>query len=410
MKVTAVESFRVAAYGNFVWLRIETDSGLVGLGEAFRNPDATDAYIHETCAPYLLGRDPLLVTAHHHALLNTVGSRFQGYPSRSVEIRGNSAVDVALWDLVGKAMNQPLHALFGGLCHERLRIYNTCAGYGYNTAARADRNSVEAQPDGPVSARDPAFPYEDLEAQTHRAGELAQELLDEGVTAMKIWPFDPAARLTGGQDISAAGLAQALRPLEAIRKAVGDKMDVMLEYHGLWRLAPALKIARAADPFGIYWHEDPIEMHRLDDLAEYRARVQAPIAGSENHGTAVWYKDALTARAIDYLHFDLGWVGGLTEARRIAALGAAWDRPIAPHDCTGPIQLAANLNLALACPNTLILETVRAYLSGFYQEIIAEPLPIRQGFAYPTTGPGLGVEFHPKLLKRADLTRRRSTL
>lgn len=410
MKITAVESFRVAAYGNFVWLRIETDSGLVGMGEAFRNPDATDAYIHETCAPYLLGRDPLLVTAHHHALLNTVGSRFQGYPSRSVEIRGNSAVDVALWDLVGKAMNQPLHAVFGGLCHERLRIYNTCAGYGYNTAARADRNSVEAQPDGPASARDPAFPYEDLEAQTHRAGELAQELLDEGVTAMKIWPFDPAARLTGGQDISAAGLAQALRPLEAIRKAVGDKMDVMLEYHGLWRLAPALKIARAADPFGIYWHEDPIEMHRLDDLAEYRARVQAPIAGSENHGTAVWYKDALTARAIDYLHFDLGWVGGLTEARRIAALGAAWDRPIAPHDCTGPIQLAANLNLALACPNTLILETVRAYLSGFYQEIIAEPLPIRQGFAYPTTGPGLGVEFHPKLLKRADLTRRRSTL
>ena len=410
MKITAVESFRVAGYGNFVWLRVETDTGLVGLGEAFRNPDATDAYIHETCAPYLLGRDPLLVTAHHHALLNTVGSRFQGYPSRSVEIRGNSAVDVALWDLVGKAMNQPLHALFGGLCHERLRIYNTCAGYGYNTAARADRNSVEAQPEGPASARDPAFPYEDLEAQTHRAGELAQELLDEGVTAMKIWPFDPAAKLTGGQDISAARLSQALRPLEAIRKAVGDKMDVMLEYHGLWRLAPALKIARAADPFGIYWHEDPIEMHRLDDLAEYRARVQAPIAGSENHGTAVWYKDALTARAIDYLHFDLGWVGGLTEARRIAALGAAWDRPIAPHDCTGPIQLAANLNLALACPNTLILETVRAYLNGFYQEIIAEPLPIRQGFAYPTTGPGLGVDFHPQLLKRSDLTRRRSTL
>lgn len=410
MKITAVETFRVAAYGNFVWLRIETDEGLVGIGEAFRNPEATEAYVHETCAPYLLGKDPLQVTAHHHALLSSVGSRFQGYPSRSVEIRGNSAVDVALWDILGKSMNQPLHAVFGGLCHDKLRIYNTCAGYGYNTANRADRNVAEANLDAPPPPRDPNFPYEDLEAQTHRCGELAQELLDQGVTAMKIWPFDPAAKLTAGRDISAATLRQALKPLEALRAAVGDKMDVMIEYHSLWRLAPALKIAREADAFGIYWHEDPIEMHRLEDLAEFRSSVDAPIAGSENHGSAVWYRDALAARAIDYMHFDLGWIGGLTEARKIAALGSAWDRMIAPHDCTGPIQLAANIHVSLASPNTLILETVRAYLNGFYQEIIAEPLPIRQGFAYPMTGPGLGVEFHPELLARSDLTRRRSTL
>ena len=145
MQITAIDTIQLAACSNLVWVEIHTDAGLVGLGETFRNPQATAAYIHETCAPYLLGLDPLQIERHAHALLHEVGSHFAGFPSRSVELRGNSAVDCALWDLFGQAAGLPLYQLLGGLCRERIRIYNTCASAAYNRAARtADPNYAPA--------------------------------------------------------------------------------------------------------------------------------------------------------------------------------------------------------------------------------------------------------------------------
>ena len=141
MKITAIDTIQLAEFSNLVWVELHTDEGLVGLGETFRNPQATAAYIHETCAPYLLGKDPLQIERHAHALMHEVGSHFAGFPSRSVEVRGNSAVDCALWDLFGKAAGLPLHQLLGGLCRERIRIYNTCASAGYNREARTGANS-----------------------------------------------------------------------------------------------------------------------------------------------------------------------------------------------------------------------------------------------------------------------------
>jgi L-alanine-DL-glutamate epimerase-like enolase superfamily enzyme len=407
MKITAVETIQIAEFSNLVWVELHTDEGLVGLGETFRNPQATVAYIHETCAPYLLGKDPLQIERHAHALMHEVGNHFAGFPSRSVEVRGNSAVDCALWDLFGKAAGLPLYQLLGGLCRERIRIYNTCASAGYNRAVRTGYNTLLVRPEDRLASDDP---LDDLAAQHHRPAELARSLQAEGISAMKIWPFDAYAVASAGRHITAEDLRRAIRAVEAIREALGDAIDIMIEYHGLWQLPAALQIADALEPYDVYWHEDPIAMHHLDDLARYKERVRSRVCGSENLGTRAWYREAFGRGAIDVAHFDIGWIGGVSEARKIAALADTFDRPIAPHDCTGPVQLVANTHLVMSTPNALILETVRAHLRGYYPTLVTALPRIEHGFAYPMAEPGLGTALQPDLRTRSDATVRRSAL
>ncbi|HEX5794247.1 MAG TPA: mandelate racemase/muconate lactonizing enzyme family protein, partial [Geminicoccaceae bacterium] len=365
----------------------------------------TVAYLHETCAPYLLGQDPLRIERHARALIAEVGNHFAGYPSRSVEVRSNSAVDLALWDLFGKATGLPLYQLLGGLSRDRIRIYNTCASAAYNRTARTESNTLLVRPGDSATSADP---LDDLAAQHQRPGELAVSLLEDGIGAMKVWPFDAYALASGGQHISAEDLGRGVRVVEAIRAAVGDRIDVMLEYHGLWQLPAALQIAAALADYDIYWHEDPVAMHRLGDLARYKERVNGRVAGSENLGTTSWYREAFGRGAIDVAHYDMAWIGGLTEGRKVAALAEAFDRPIAPHDCTGPVTLVANLHLTLAAPNALVLETVRSYTRGFYRDLVTTLPRIENGYAYPLTGPGLGTALDPDLRSRSDATVRRS--
>ena len=407
MRIIAIETLQQARYSNLVWVRIETDEGLVGLGETIRNPEAVTAYIHETCAPYLLGKDPRQVTHHAHQLLHKVGNHFNGFPTRSVEIRGNAAVDIALWDLLGKATGQPVHQLLGGLCRDRVRVYNTCAGPEYNAPARSGYNTELVKFD---AAEEKAGRYEDLEAQIHRPAELAQDLLEQGITAMKIWPFNSFALPSDGREIALADLRTAAAPVEAIRKAVGDRMDIMMEYHSLWQLPVALKIADALKDLDIYWHEDPVAMSNFGDLAEYKRRTNVRVAGSENLGTKTWYREVFERRAIDVAHFDLCWIGGITEGRKVAALAEAYDRPIAPHDCIGPVGFAANLHLLMSAPNALIMESVRAFYRGYYNDVVTTVPRIEDGFIYPLTGAGLGTELLPDFAKRPDVTVRRSAV
>ena len=403
MRITAIETIRAEAFANLLWLRIETDTGLVGTGEAFRNAEATEAYIHETLAPYLLGQDPRPIARHRETIRAVLGNRFMGTPSRSIEIRGNSAVDIALWDIKGRLLDAPLYELWGGPARDRIKVYNTCAGPAYNTGRTVGWVSRLAERGAaPIGALD------DLQAQLDDPAGLARSLLAEGISAMKIWPFDRIAQRDGQNDISRAGIEEALRPVRAIRDAVGDAVDIMIEAHGMWRLGPAVKIARALEPHGIYWLEDPIEMHRLDDLARLRQTTAIPIAGSENHGTAHWYQEAFARGLVDIAHFDVGWMGGISEALDVAAMARAVDRCIAPHDCVGPVMLAANMHLVMSQANSLILETVRAYTRGYYQEIVDGLPEIRGGEAGLPGGPGLGVTLRQELLAGPGVTRRRA--
>jgi galactonate dehydratase len=250
--------------------------------------------------------------------------------------------------------------------------------------------------------------YDDLNGFLHRADELALDLLSEGITAMKIWPFDLAAEATGGVDISAADLKAALKPFERIRSAVGDRMDIMVEFHSLWQLLPAMRIAKALAPFDTKWHEDPIKMDSLASLKRYAEVSPAPICASETLGSRWAFRDLLETGAAGVIMLDLSWCGGVSEARKIAAMAEAWHLPVAPHDCTGPVVLCASTHLSLNAPNALVQESVRAYTKTWYRDLVTALPEIRDGFITVPRGPGLGMELAPDLAERFTATVRTS--
>jgi galactonate dehydratase len=400
MKVTSIETLTVGEFPNILFVLVHTDEGISGLGETFFGAQAVASYVHETVAPHLLGKDPLLIQQHASAL-----SGYLGYAGTGVETRGNSAVDIALWDLFGQSAGQPVHQLLGGRSRDRIRVYNTCAGYRY--VRRRPRQSVDnwGLPEG-----EPEGPYEDLEAFLHRADELAESLLAEGITGMKIWPFDRYAEEGGGNYLSNGSLRQALEPFEKIRSAVGDRMDVMVEFHGLWNLPAAKGIIRALEDYHPYWLEDPVRADDLDALAELAATTDVPLALSETLGGRAQYRDLLTSRAAKVVILDIGWVGGLTEARAIGAMAQAHHLPVAPHDCTGPVVLMACAHLSMHLPNALVQEFVRASYSTWYGELVTDLPVIAEGYMAAPEAPGLGTQLHPDVLRRGDLERRVSRL
>ena len=345
-----------------------------------------------------MGQDPGRIDYIARKLYGYLGFRGSG-----VETRGNSAIDIALWDLWGKRTGQPVYQLLGGLTREQVRVYNTCAGYRY-VRQRPVQTTDNWGLDGEEG------PYEDLDAFLNRADELALSLLQQGIQAMKIWPFDHAAENNGGLHISPAELRRALEPFEKIRKAVGDKMDIMVEFHSLWNLPTACRIAEAVKPFQPYWMEDPVKMDSLSVVGEYRQRTGLPVTASETLSYRTGYKDLLEAKAVDIVMPDLSWCGGISEAKKIATMVEAHQLPVAPHDCTGPVVLTASSHLSLNAPNALLQETVRAFYTGWYKEIVTALPIIEEGYLRLEPNPGLGLELLPDFLKRNDTYRKRSEL
>ncbi len=409
MRITAVETLRTAVQPNVCLLLLHSDEPagdgaggpMVGLGEAFFSAGAVEAYLHDTVAPAVLGAADLLPERAADVLAPYVG--FQG---GGVETRAVGAVDIALWDLLGKRTGRPVVDLLGGAVRPELRIYNTCAGAGYvSTSARQDRDNwgIGAGGDG---AR-----YEDLDAFLHRPGELAKELRSEGITGMKVWPFDGAAERTRGTAISADELARGIAVIEAIREAVpASDMDVMVELHGLWNRPVAERICAALTPYQPFWVEDPIRPDAADALAALRRSVDVPIATGETVTGRRGFLPLLQQAAVDVLTVDVQWTGGITEARKVASLADTFDVPVAPHDCTGPVTFAACCHVVLSQPNGLIQETVRAFLRTWYAELV-EGLPlVEDGVVRLNDAPGLGVRLRERLADRPGVTRRISRL
>lgn len=395
MKISQIETIRIAEHPNILWVRVYTDEGLVGLGETFYGAAAVEGHVHEIIAPQLIGADPLAIDRISKQLVGYLGFRSTG-----AETRAASAIDIALWDLFGKATGQPIWQLLGGKSRDSIRTYNTCAGTHYVRTAKQ-----QAVANWGRGATEQAG-FDDLNAFMTRADELAIELLESGITAMKIWPFDPAAEKSGGLHISSADLKAALQPFERIRNAVGDKIDIMVEFHSLWQLPPAIRIAEALAPFDTYWHEDPMKMDSLGDLRRYAERSRAPVCASETLGSRWAFRDLLETGAAGIIMLDLSWCGGLSEARKVAAMAEAWHLPVAPHDCTGPVVLTASTHLSLNAPNALIQESVRAFYRGWYPDMVTALPSVKDGMITVPEGPGLGLELHPDLERRFTITSR----
>ncbi len=393
MRITRLETIRIDEHPNICWVQVHSDEGLVGLGETFFGARAVEAYIHETAAPLLLGQDPRQIDRISKALTGYVG-----FAASGVEMRGNSAIDIALWDHLGKLTGQPIAQLLGGFTRPDIRTYNTCAGSSY-----MKQGGQTVANYGLAGAR---TDYADLDAFLHHADDLAEELLSEGITAMKIWPFDVAAEANGGLSISPRELKAALGPFEKVRARVGDRIDIMVEFHSMWQLTPAIQIARALAPFGTFWHEDPIRMDSLGDLRRYSEASEAPLCASETLATRWRFRDLLATEAAGIIMLDLSWCGGLSEGKKIATMAEAWHLPVAPHDCTGPVVLAASTHLSLNAPNALIQESVRAFYRTWYRDLVTQLPQVMQGRITVPPGPGLGLELSPDLDRAFATTRR----
>jgi L-alanine-DL-glutamate epimerase-like enolase superfamily enzyme len=388
--ITSIKTLRLGEFPNLLWLVVTDDEGNTGLGETFYGARAVEAYIHESVAPRLLAK-PAEPEPVRMALIP-----YAGHQAAGAELRGNSAIDIALWDLKAKRHGEPVWQALGGRCRQTIRTYNTCAGYQYVRSAEGQTSANWG-----IGGK-PAGPYEDLEAFLTDAGKLAKSLLDQGITGMKIWPFDRYAERSGGQSILPAELEEGLLPFRKIRDAVGDRIDIMLEMHSLWNQPAALQIAEAVAPFNLYWIEDPVRMQGVSALADFRARCPIPVTASETIAGRHQFRELLEADAADYIMLDLGWCGGITEGKAIAALAESWHRPIAPHDCTGPVVYAASCHLSVHAPNTVIQESVRALYTGWYAEV-AEGLPVvADGMVAPAEGPGLGIGLKPGVFERPD--------
>jgi L-alanine-DL-glutamate epimerase-like enolase superfamily enzyme len=351
-----------------------------------------EAYLHSTAAPLLANVADATPAAAQVALRPYVG-----YASSGAETRGIGAIDVALWDLLGRASGQSVGRLLGGPITPRIRVYNTCAGYAY-----VKQENRQATANWGLADATEARPYEDLQGFLERPAELARSLLSEGYTAMKVWPFDFAAEATRGGDLPYADLRRGMHVLEAIRAEVGDAMDLLIELHGLWSVKGAVTLLRELESIRPWWVEDPIRPDAPEAYRALRERVNVPIAAGETLTGTRGFKPLLDARALDVAIVDINWTGGITEAVKVASLADTYGVGFAPHDCTGPISFAVTTQVVRALPNAVIAETVRAFSSDWYRAIAEGLPPVLDGHVTPSDEPGLGITLRADFLARPD--------
>ena len=392
VKLTRIDTIHLgedSAMPALLLVRLHTDEGLVGEGETYYTPAATRAFIHELAAPLLLGRDPLAIEGHWRSLYEMCAR----FGAKGNEMRALSALDVGLWDILGQAAGLPVYQLLGGACRDRIKTYNTCAGPLYGRTLRAGYGITDA-----------AGTLDDLVAFRTDAGELARDLLSEGITGMKIWPFDVFAQEKGGVGIEYRDLQAGLEPVRKIREAVGREMEIMIEGHGFWSLPAAVQIARALEEFEPAWIEDLIRADDPTALAALCQETSIPVLASEYLMTRWEYRRVLDVRGADIVMIDPVWCGGITEARKIATMADTYAVPVTMHDCTGPHSLFAGIHLSINAPNALYQETVRAYLRTFYADLVTNLPEIVDGHILAPTGPGLGTRLQPDVPTRPGAT------
>lgn len=392
MEITKIETYRPQAHPNILIVAVHGAAGVLGLGETYFGASAVEAYIHDIAAPQLLSAHDC---SPQQVALDLLP--YAGYQGAGAEMRGISAIDIALWDLQGRATGQSITEMLGGSVRPDIGVYNTCAGSGYV-------GSTSRQHSSNWGLDTENTPYEDLKAFLNEPGKLARELLDEGIGGMKIWPFDEAAEQTRGAHITKRALDDGCALVAEIRDTVGDQIDVMIELHGLWNLSSAVAISRALEPFDISWLEDPIRSNTPSALARLSDETPIPVAVGETITGSKGYLPLLIGGGLDIAIVDAVWTGGISEARKVASLVDTFGLPFAAHDATGPISLMAGLHLSQSQPNAFVQEIVRSFYHGWYGDLVDGLPEIVDGRIAATGQPGLGIELKQGLADRPDVT------
>jgi 2-dehydro-3-deoxyphosphogalactonate aldolase len=371
MKVTAVETVLVRNIEPYIggqyWLfvKLHTDEGITGLGERptmhARNLQPHISMIEDLCEQFVIGRDPFQIERIWQTIY---ASRHDWRHPGLYMTPGLSAIEMALWDIVGKATNQPIYNLLGGQVHDQLRAY------AY-------------------------MPTDGIWENPLKAGEIAIKLVEEGNSACKLDPFMPI--FPQPRDISLKTIRHAAKIFRAIRDAVGDELEVGIGTHGQLTTAVAIRVAKELEEFSPFWFEEPVPPENVDEMARVAAHTSIPIATGERLVTKFEFAELLKKQAAQILQLDVGQCGGILEAKKIAGMAEAHYAMIAPHMYCGPIAAAAAVQLDTCSPNFLIQEYNGA---GLHRDIFKEPIRFERGFITPPTGPGLGVELDEAVVKK----------
>jgi galactonate dehydratase len=352
MKINGFETLLAnAGLRNYLFLRLRTDNGLSGIGEATLEwqERTVQTLLHEWVERRVLGRDPFDIEAIAGGLIR---DQYQGGATVMTAI---SAVEVALWDLVGKACRQPVFRLLGGRCHARLPAYAN--GWYGGAATPADY------------------------------AERARDVVSRGYQGLKFDPFGVAWKETTPEQ---AGLAVDI--VAAVREAVGPGVELMIEFHGRLSAGAAIAMIRRLERFDPAWSEEPVAPEALDLLAEVKRSVNSPIAAGERLYTQADFYRLTALRASDVVQMDPSHCGGILAAKKAAAMAAAQDQQVAPHCSIGPVALAACLHFDVSTPNFRVQEAFSEFDIPWRRALVRGWDPLRSGeFILPDT-PGLGLE------------------
>lgn len=354
MKIIDVQTFGVnMGDGNHVFVKILTDEHLHGIGEAYRvGPDhAVEEAVHYF-KDWILGQDPTRIEYIWRLLYN--GSRFPGGSILNAAISG---IEIACWDLKGKALGVPVYELVGGRCRDRVRVYLGVSG-----------------------------------STPRQVADSAKRAQDLGFTAVKMAPHPPDAEKLPWDQVLRGTAAR----LAAVRKAVGDDMDVGLDPHArIFEPVRALQMAQAVEPYRPMFFEEPLRPENIVAMGRLRRKIPVPIATGEMLYTKYEFRDVIAEEAADILQPDLLLCGGLMESKKIAAMAEAEYLTIAPHSPLGPVSTAVSTHFAASTPNFIILE-YRDDSQGPMRNLILEPLKREGGYLELPQDPGLGIELNEK--------------
>jgi galactonate dehydratase len=377
MKITDLKTFVVGNppphFGGryFVFLKLVTDGGIEGVGEVYGvpfGPHVVARMIEDVFGRYVEGADPFRI----ERLWRVVYSA--GYSQRPDPTLGGilSGIEMACWDIVGKAVDQPVYELLGGRVHDKLRSYT------YLYPEPGDQTCVYVDPE--------------------LAAVRAAEWVEQGFTAVKFDPVGPYTAFDPRQ-LSLEMLEHSERFVRTLREAVGDKCDLLFGTHGQLTAAGAIRLARRLEPYDPLWFEEPTPPEMPEEMAKVARHTTIPIATGERLTTKYEFARVLETGAASILQMALGRVGGLLEGKKIAGMAETRYAQIAPHLYCGPIEGAANIQLAACSPNFLILESIQTW-GGFHAEILKTPILWQDGYVIPPAGPGLGVELDEEVAAR----------
>lgn len=358
-------------WGGRYWIlvKVTTDNGITGWGECYASsvgPVAMRAVIEDVFARHMAGENPENIELMFR---RAYSSGFTQRPDLTV-IGAFSGLEIACWDILGKARERPVYALLGGRMNDRIRAYT----YLY-----------------PLAHHDPSAFWSSPEM----AAETAVAMVEKGYTALK---FDPAGPYTmrGGHMPSMHDIALSVAFCKAIRDAVGDRADLLFGTHGQFSTAGAIRLGQALEPYSPLWFEEPIPPDAVEEMAKVARAVRIPVATGERLTTKAEFAPVLRAGAATILQPALGRAGGIWEMKKVAAMAEVYNAQMAPHLYAGPVEWAANIHLAASIPNVLMAECIE---TPFHDALIKGAIRVEGGFVTPPETPGLGIDVDEELAR-----------